>query len=112
VVACDLRGRPIGYSNFGNSIGRRGLGAPGDGITSLGTNGKPPTFSGTSAAAPFVTGTIALLQSIFSNATATELKIAITRAHVLRRSTVVPPLLDAWAAYQIMASTRAPKLVP
>jgi subtilisin family serine protease len=112
VAACDPRGRPIGYSNFGNSIGRRGLSAPGDGITSLGAGGQSPTFGGTSAAAPFVTGTIALLQSIFSNATAPELKIAITRAHLLRRSTVVPPLLDAWAAYQVMASTRAPKRVP
>lgn len=111
VVGCDLRGRPIGYSNFGNSIGRRGLSAPGDGITSLGTNAKSPTFGGTSAAAPFVTGAIALLKSIFPNATAAELKIALTRAHVLGRSTVVPPLLDAWAAYQVMATTPVPKRV-
>ena len=107
VVACDLRGRPIGYSNFGNSIGRRGLSAPGDGITSLGTNGKPPTFSGTSAAAPFVTGTIALLQSIFPDATSADLKIGVTRGHVLRRSAVVPPLLDAWAAYQALLTTHS-----
>ena len=40
VVACDLRGRPIGYSNFGNAIGRRGLCAPGHGITSLGADGE------------------------------------------------------------------------
>lgn len=111
VVACDLRGRPISYSNFGNSIGRHGLSAPGDGITSLGTNGKPPTFSGTSAAAPFVTGTIALLWSLFPNATATELKIAVTRAHVLHRPSVVPPLLDAWAAYQVMATTHASRRI-
>jgi len=108
VIACDLRGRPIGYSNLGNSIGRRGLGAPGDGITSLGVNGKPPTFGGTSAAAPFVTGAIALLKSIFPDATAAELKVTVTRAHVLGRSTVVPPLLNAWAAYQVMATTHAP----
>jgi subtilisin family serine protease len=102
VVACDLRGRAIGYSNFGSSIGRRGLTAPGGGITSLGANGKPPTFSGTSAAAPFVTGTLALLRSIFPNATPAELKIAVKQPHAYRRSTVVPPLLDAWAAYQFM----------
>jgi subtilisin family serine protease len=107
VVACDLRGRPIGYSNFGNSIGRRGLSAPGDGIRSLGADGESPTFGGTSAAAPFVTGTIALLMSIFPDATATELKIGVTGGHVLRRSTIVPPLLDAWAAYQILATTHA-----
>ena len=109
VVACDLRGVPIGYSNFGNSIGRRGLAAPGDGITSLGASGNSPTFSGTSAAAPFVTGTIALLQSIFTKTTGPELKTAIARAHVTRRPTVVPPLLNAWAIYEIMASTHATK---
>ena len=109
VVACDLRGVPIGYSNFGNSIGRRGLAAPGVGITSLAASGNSQTFDGTSAAAPFVTGTIALLQSIFSRATAQDLKIAITKAHETRRPTVVPPLLDAWAIYEIMASGHVPK---
>lgn len=111
IVACDLRGRPIGYSNFGNSIGRRGLSAPGDGITSLSAGGKSPTFGGTSAAAPFVTGTIALLKSMFPDATAGELKIAITGSHVTRRPAVVPPLLNAWAAYQVIASSRATKRV-
>jgi len=105
VAACDLRGRPISYSNLGNSIGRRGLCAAGDGVRSLGTNGKSPTFGGTSVAAPFVTGTIALLNSIFPDATAAELKRALTRGEV-HRSTIVPPLLDAWAAYQAVATTR------
>jgi subtilisin family serine protease len=107
VVACDLRGRPIGYSNIGNTIGRRGLSAPGDGITSLGANGELSTFRGTSAAAPFVTGAIALLMSIFPNAIAREIKIGVTRGQVPHRSTVVPPLLDAYAAYQMMATTQA-----
>jgi len=109
VVACDLRGRPIGYSNFGNSIGRRGLSAPGDGITSLGADGKSQTFGGTSAAAPFVTGAIALLKSMFPDASASELKIAITGSHVTSRLSVVPPLLNAWKAYQAMATTDATK---
>jgi len=100
VIACDLRGRPLGYSNLGNSIGRRGLSAPGDGVTSLGVNGKAPTFGGTSAAAPFVTGTITLLLSVFPKATAAAVKSAVTRAGFQRSPTVVPPLLDAWAAYQ------------
>src|SRR4029077_17134835 len=30
VVGYDLQGRPMNHSNLGNSIGRRGLGAPGD----------------------------------------------------------------------------------
>jgi subtilisin family serine protease len=102
VVACDIRGRPISYSNLGSSIGRRGLSAPGDNITSLGAEGKPLTFSGTSAAAPFVTGVIALLWSEFPSATAAQVKFAVTQGYAQRRNTVVPPLLDAWAAYQVM----------
>jgi subtilisin family serine protease len=102
VVACDLQGRPISYSNLGSSIGRRGLSAPGDNITSLGADGKPLTFSGTSAAAPFVTGAIVLLWSEFPNATSADMKVVITQSNGQRRNTVVPPLLDAWGAYQVM----------
>ncbi len=107
VVACDLQGRPISYSNLGSSIGRQGLRAPGDNITSLGTAEKPLTFGGTSAAAPFVTGTIALLWSEFPFATATEVKSAVTNASAQRRTSVVPPLLDAWGSYQVVAKARA-----
>jgi subtilisin family serine protease len=103
VVACDLQGKPISYSNLGSSIGRRGLRAPGDRIPSLGADGKPLTFGGTSAAAPFVTGAIALLYSEFPTASAAQIKLAITQAFAPRR-TVVPPLLDAWAAYQTLAT--------
>lgn len=102
VVAYDLQGQPLDHSNLGNSIGRRGLGAPGVGITSLSAAGKPLTLSGTSAAAPFVTGAIALLWSEFPEATVAEIKFAITQTHSPRPATVVPPLLDAWRAYQIM----------
>jgi subtilisin family serine protease len=102
VVGYDLQGRPMNHSNLGSSIGRRGLGAPGDRITSIGANGKPLTLGGTSSAAPFVTGAIALLWSEFPTATATEMKFAATQAYLPRRTTVVPPLLDAWAAYQAM----------
>jgi subtilisin family serine protease len=103
VVAYNLRGRPMGQSNLGNSIGRRGLGAPGDAITSLGTEGQPLTLGGTSVAAPFVTGAIALLWSEFPTRTATEVKFAVTQASSQRRTMVVPPILDAWAGYQVMA---------
>lgn len=103
VVAYDLRGRPMGQSNLGNSIGRRGLGAPGDAVTSLGAEGQPLTLGGTSVAAPFVTGAIALLWSEFPTRTATEVKFAVTQASPQRRTMVVPPILDAWAGYQVMA---------
>jgi subtilisin family serine protease len=105
VVACDLKGKPINYSNLGSSIGRGGLSAPGDQITSLGTQEKTLTLSGTSFAVPFVTGAIALLWSEFPTATAAEIKLAVTKSNGLRRTTVVPPLLNAWAAYQVMAKS-------
>jgi subtilisin family serine protease len=103
VVACDLAGRPMKESNLGGSIGRGGLSAPGDGITSLGAEGRPLTFSGTSVAAPFVTGAIALLWSEFPTASAAQIKLAITQTGVRRRASVVPPLLDAMAAYRTLS---------
>jgi subtilisin family serine protease len=106
VVACDFQGRPISESNLGNSISKQGLSAPGDNITSLGVEGQPLTLGGTSVAAPFVTGTVALLWSEFPTATAAEVKLAVTQAHLLRRTNLVPPLLDAWSAYQVMLKVR------
>lgn len=104
VVGCDLQGRPTMESNLGSSIGRRGLAAPGENITSLGAQGEPGTFHGTSAAAPFVTGTIALLWSEFPNASAARIRLVITQANPVSRRRITPPLLDAWAAYQTMSS--------
>jgi subtilisin family serine protease len=101
VAACDLQGRLTAESNLGSSIGRHGLTAPGNDITSLGTDGKPKTFGGTSAAVPFVAGAIALLWSEFPNASALQVKLAITQAGTRKRS-LAPPLLDAWAAYGAM----------
>jgi subtilisin family serine protease len=102
VVACDLRGRPMNESNLSGSIGRRGLSAPGDSITSLSSDGLSLTLGGTSVAVPFVTGTIGLLWSEFPGATAAQIKLAVTQASTLRRASVVPPLLDAAATYQTL----------
>jgi subtilisin family serine protease len=107
VVACDRRGRPLNRSNFGNSIGRRGLCAPGEGITSLGTDSKAVPSGGTSVAAPFVTGAIALVWSEFPDANAGQIRMAVTQAHAPRRPTVVPALLNAWAIYATMRGFRS-----
>jgi subtilisin family serine protease len=107
VVACDLRGRPMNESNLGRSIGGRGLSAPGQGITSLTPDGQSLILGGTSVAAPFVTGAIALLWSEFPAATATQVKLAGTQHSTSLRRSVVPPLLDAAAAYRSLSTTNA-----
>lgn len=112
VVACDLGGRPMNESNLGSSIGRRGLSAPGDRITSLAVEGSPLTLGGTSVATPFVTGAIALLWSEFPNINVAELKFAVTQAYSGRRATVVPPLLDAWGSYQYLLTTHVRRSFP
>jgi len=105
VAACDLRGKPLNESNLGHSIGRHGLLAPGEQVTSLGSQGEPLTLGGTSAAAPFVTGAIALVWSQFPATTGAKLRLAIMLAHARARTSVTPPLLDAGAAYQAVLAT-------
>jgi subtilisin family serine protease len=105
VVSCDQRGRPSDQSNLSSSIGRRGLSAPGDRITSLGVDGNTLTLSGTSTAVPFVTGTVALLWSEFPDASVVAIKLAVTRPDFGRRNTVVPPLLDASRSYAALLTT-------
>jgi subtilisin family serine protease len=111
VVALDLQGRPMNDSNLGSSIGRRGLSAPGDSITSLSSEGQSLTLGGTSVAVPFVTGAIALLWSEFPTVTAAQIKLAITQAPMLRRASVVPPLLDAAAAYELLLKGNEGRIV-
>jgi subtilisin family serine protease len=89
-------------SNLGRSIGRHGLGGPGEGITSLGATAELPTMGGTSVATPFVTGAVALIWSEFPAASAAKVRSAVTQAGS-RRTAIIPPLLDAWASYQSMS---------
>ncbi len=102
VIACNYSGNPMQLSNLGNSIGRNGLSAPGENITSLGTNNKPVTFSGTSVAVPFVTGTIALLWSEFPGLPASEIKRAINAIN--NRKSITPPLINAMTAFNYLSS--------
>jgi subtilisin family serine protease len=101
VVGCDPHGRPLAGSNLSASIGRHGLAAPGDNITSLAASGGHAKFSGSSAAVPFVSGTLALLWSVFPRVSATQLRLAISGSLTRRRS-VTPPVLDASAAYRAL----------
>ena len=104
VAASDSQGRPGPVSNFGRSIGLYGLSAPGDAITSLSVDGTSTVSGGTSVAAPFVTGAIALVWSLFRQARAAELRMAVVRAHARRRPTLIPPMLNAMAIYNSMAT--------
>lgn len=101
VVAYGSNGTVLPLSNLGTSIGQRGIGAPGERVTSLRAAGGTVTLGGTSVAAPFVTGTIALLWSCFPGTTAADMKVAVSGG-ALRRRTIVPPLLDANRAYRIL----------
>ena len=104
VAGCDMNGQPTGHSNLGGSLGRAGLCAPGERVKSLSTAGGPTALTGTSFAAPFVTGAVALLWSQFPEATAADVRYAVTHCETRRRRAVVPPLLDAWAAFEFMRS--------
>lgn len=101
VVGYDLAGRPMDQSNFGRSTGKWGLGAPGEDIVSLATQGPPVPRAGTSFAAPFVSGALALLWSLFPAAGASRLRRAL--AGERRRATVIPPLMNAQAAHEELA---------
>jgi subtilisin family serine protease len=106
VVGCDRDGHVLALSNLGASIGRHGLAGPGHNVTSLAASGGYAQFSGSSAAVPFVSGTIALLWSVFPDASASQICLAITGGLAGRRS-VTPPLLNAWSAYLALAPSNA-----
>ena len=112
VVAYDRAGWPLAQSNLGRSMGSRGVGAPGEGVVSLASQGEPVASGGTSVAAPFVTGAAALLWSAVPGATAVEVRHALVSSLVGRRRTVIPPLLDAWRAYEVLVEGRARRAMP
>lgn len=100
VTACDATGQPVDGSTGGSSVAKWGLRAPGQNIPSIDAAGKLSAVSGTSAAAPFVTGAAALLHSLFPRATGRTVKQALLGKRSGQRLSIVPPLLNAEAAYQ------------
>ena len=105
VVACDTRGWPLQLTNLSAIMGRRGVMAPGERITSSSPAGTPVQVSGTSVAAPFVTGTLALLRSLFPTASAGALRRATTQA-TRGRAGLVPPMLDGAASLAALRAGR------
>ena len=109
VVAVDGYGRLLGTSNAGASVGRRGLAGPGD-ATSLSPGSAPERRGGTSVATAFVTGAAALLRSVFPDAPASAVRRALVPG--AGRRSVVPPLLDARAAFDVLAAMYVPAPAP
>jgi subtilisin family serine protease len=111
VVAYSQSGCPLAASNLGRAIGLGGVGGPGDGVSSVTLDGQPAVASGTSVAASFVAGTAALLWSLHPTAGPADLKHALLASGSGRRTTIVPPLLDAWRAYRVLSQgrTRRPR---
>lgn len=105
VTACDATGRPLSLSNFAATIGRGGIAAPGVGVASLSAAGGTTMAGGTSTAAPFVAGAAALLASLFPRAPGAAIRHALCGP--ARRRSIVPPLLDAWGAYQTLSGATA-----
>jgi subtilisin family serine protease len=94
VAACNQNGIPLAFSNFSAIIGKQGILAPGDNITTLGSDGKEKIFNGTSAATPFVTGALALLWSQFPELGATTIKHALVSSNNKKRA-IIPSLMNA-----------------
>ena len=103
VVAYGRSGQLLPQSSLGRSIGIGDLGGPGEGVVSLAAEGA--TGTGTGIVAPFVTGAAALLWSMVLEAGAAEVKECSAFAAGGRR-TVIPPLLDAWTAYEVLSEGR------
>jgi subtilisin family serine protease len=101
VVGCRLDAAPLEMSNLGDSLGRRGLVAPGEDVVSLTPQGGTVSWSATSAATPFVTGALALLWSQFPQISAAAIRWAVNQG-VRRRRNLVPPLLDAGAVHELL----------
>jgi subtilisin family serine protease len=102
VAACDKYGNLMRQSNFGPSIAKSGLMAPGENIISTSPGGQYATMSGTSVAAAFVTGTVALLVSLFPHASSEKIISTLTRSGSHNGHTMVPPLLNAERPWRIL----------
>lgn len=103
VAACNEMGKLDPISNFGPSIGNRGVMAPGTNIRSTCPGGQYTRMSGTSFAAVFVTATFALLWSVFPMASAAELIYCLrTGSSDGRHRSITPSLLNVERVYHLL----------
>ena len=93
VVPCNNLGFPLEMSNLSHNIGRYGVMAPGENITSLSPDGKYLSLSGSSVAVPFVAGFIALLLSLYPDTPSNILRFALTNLGYKKKS-VIPQLIN------------------
>lgn len=107
VLGCTRAGLPLGSSTLGWTVGRHGLAAPGEDVTSLHPDGGTVLMVGSSVAVPFVTGSIALLLSLLPGVRGEEVRFHL-RGGARRRTSIIPPLLDAWASYTALRSRYVP----
>ena len=103
VAACNENGELDPTSNYGPSIGNRGVMAPGTNIRSTFPGGQYTRMNGTSFAAAFVTATLALLWSVFPSTSATELIhcLRIGSSNGRHRS-ITPSLLNVETTYHLL----------
>ena len=96
---------PARSGSGGRCSGRHALGQPRlQPVGSANVGVIVQKFGGTSVAVPFVTGAIALLRSEFPTLSAADVRLAIGGASRRQRSSVVPPLLNASAAYDALSA--------
>ncbi|REE97250.1 S8 family serine peptidase [Thermomonospora umbrina] len=103
VAACDAAGGPLPGGTVGTSIGRRGVTAPGGGLTTLAPGGGLAVLAGTSAAAVLATGAIALAWSAAPDVPAVRVRHALLGSRSRRQ--LIPPLLDAWRIHQTITGS-------
>ena len=102
ITACDREGFPSAYSNAGLSIGGRGLRAPGDGIISSGAHGAVDLFLRNQRRGPLRHrhDRVAVVYIPRCNSPRNE---AGPDTSAGAPTSIVPPLLNAWTAYQTLA---------
>ncbi|MFJ8651134.1 S8 family serine peptidase [Streptomyces rochei] len=76
-----------------------------DGLMSLGPRGMLRPFGGTSAAAAIATGAATLILSELPKTTPGAL-ISAMKGDRERRTSVVPPLMNAWRAFGSLLASR------